>query len=328
MTTTSTVEPRDLVEVFRRARVEERPLALRAARHVSSSRHPAPRVPGEPAVTTIRVGGGRTAHVTFDAHNGVAEIDGGLTLPAIARRLARLGAVFPLARPLPPLSLASSCAALPFFVDAWVQQASGLTFDGDEWESPRAPRAAAGPSLLGALCARPPLAIALRARVRVLTTTHAFVVCEQHPDVEAAARRVRDLLEEGRAFSVDAFGLSVLVLSASALPPKNLKKTSSSASEPASPVPFAHLGGGRRACFSRSESLVPGDAAAMAHALAQGSRVVGAPLMGRAAALRPGVEPIRVLEVSRGARELAEGLAASAQSSSSVRSPRSGGGVP
>jgi hypothetical protein len=281
---------RELVEVLRRARVESRPLALRAD-------------PRDASVTTLRLIPSRESQVTLDGHNGVAEVDAGLTLSAVARRLDRLGAIFPLARPLPPMSVALACAALPFFVDTYVQQATALTLDGDAWDTPRSPRAAAGPGLLMALCAHPPLAVAVRARVRVLTTTHAVVVREEHADVRAAARRIHELVEEGRAFTVDACGSTLLVLAGA-----SLKRAGAW-----TPSAFTHEGRGRRASFARAESLVAGDVPATAHALERGARVVAAPFMGRVASLWRGFEAIPVVEVRRGIASLADALTRSAK---------------
>lgn len=285
--------PRDLVELLRRARVEGRPIALRAP-------------PGAEEVTTIRLTAGPDASVTLDGHNGLADIDGALTLSSVARRLERLGATFPLARPLPPLSMAVACAALPFFADAYVQQASGLTLDGDEWESPRAPRAAAGPSLVASLCTRPPLAIALRARVRVLASTHAVCAREEHPDVDATARRIGELIDDGRAFTVDACRTSILVLAGGTLPRAGTWTI----------APFTHEGRGRSASFARSQSLVPGDVAALADALRRGARIVAAPFMGRAAALWRGFEELPILELRRGLGAVADALTAASPPSS------------
>ncbi len=274
--------PNDLIELLRRARVEGTPLALRAPPGTDSA--------------IVRLVAGREATVSLDGHNGIAEIDGALTLSSAARRLERMGAVFPLARPLPPLSLAVACAALPFFVDAYVQQVEAITFDGDPFDTPRAPRAAAGPSLIAALCTRPPLALAVRARVRVLLTTHAVLHREEHDNVRAAAARVRALVDDGRAFTVDACGTSVLVLGgagrATSLPAES----------------FTHEGRGRSASFSRSRSLRPGDEDAVAAALDEGARVVAAPFMGRVAALSRGFEAIPVVEVERGVRAVADAL--------------------
>jgi hypothetical protein len=280
--TTIHARPRDLVEVLRRARVEGRPIALRAAPNSN--------------VDIVRLDAGKDATVSLDAHNGVAEVDGALTLSSIARRLERLGAVFPIARPLPALSFAAACAALPYLVDAFVQQAYALTFDGDPYDTPRAPRAAAGPSLLAALCARPPLALAIRARVRVLARGEA-ATREQHASPRAAAARVHAYLAEGRAFAVDACGTTVLAIGGS------VSRGDKS--------PFTHEGRGRSASFARSQSLVPGDLDAIAHALEQGARVVAAPTMGRAASLwRGGFETLPVVEVAQGAKALADALLA------------------
>lgn len=280
---TLNARPRDLVEVLRRARVEDAAVALRAP-------------PGSDAAV-VRLVAGKDAILTLDTHNAVAEIDGALTLSAAARRLGHLGATFPLARPLPPLSVAAACAALPFFVDAFVQQAQAVTFDGDLLDTPRAPRNAAGPSLLATLCSRPPLALAVRARVRV--QQGAVVVKEEHGSARAAALRLRVLVNQGRAFCADAFGSSILLVAGPGV----------SRHESAAPSPFAHVGHGRAASFSRSQSLIPGDVDAMTDALSEGARVVVAPFMGRAASLWRGLDAIGVYEVARGVRDIADALA-------------------
>jgi hypothetical protein len=279
--------PRELVELLRRARVEGRAIALRAP-------------PGSDAAV-VRVVAGRDATVALDGHNSIAEIDGALTLSSAARRLERLGAVFPIARPLPPIALSVACAALPWFVDAFVQQANALTLDGDPFETPRAPRAAAGPSLLAALCSRPPLALAVHARVRVALASQSRVAKEEHGDIRAAAQRVRHLVEAGRAFAVDAHRSSVLVVGGEGAP----------AARPGSKFErgaFKHEGRGRAASFTRSTSLNPGDVDAIEDALAKGARVAGAPFMGRLAALWRGFEAIPVVEVEQGVRSIVAAL--------------------
>jgi hypothetical protein len=291
--TRTLVTAAELPGLLRRARVDGAPVALRALR-----------------INT------RGADVTIDAHNAIAEIDGALTLSAAARRIARLGAVFPLARPLPPMTLMEACAALPLLVDAWVQQATILTADGDAADTPRAPRAAMGPSLLGALCSRPPLAIALRARVRIALAAHATVRQEQLASTRHVAVRVAELLEQGRAFSVDAFGTSLLVLG-DPLP--------SPCSSVALGARFAHEHHGRRPSFARAVSFAPGDIEAMAGALGEGGRVVAAPFIGRCGALTAagmpaarGFGPLVILDVARGVAALTASWArgSSAQESS------------
>ncbi len=240
------------------------------------------------------------AGVSLDGHNAIADIDGALTLSAAARRLARLGAVFPLARPLPPMTIAAACAALPLFVDAFVQQATLLNGDGDAADTPRAPRAAAGPSLLGALCSRPPLAVAVRVRVRVMLASHAVVRHEVLSSTRAVAARVRELLEESRAFTVEALGTRLVVLAGASL------LSSAEGAAPAHGGSFAHTvqAPGRRASFARALSLVPGDVDAMAAALDAGHRVVAAPFMGRCGALVRGSEPLSLVDVARGVAAL------------------------
>lgn len=276
--------PDKLVEVMRRAHVEGARIALRAP-------------PGDGAAV-VRLIAGRDARISLDAHNGLAEIDGALLLGASARRLEQIGAIFPMARPLPPVPLAIAAAAIPYLVDAFVHSGDALTFDGDPLTTPRAPRAAAGPSLLHAVCTRPALALLVRARVRVVMATHATSWREELKDEAEAAARVRELVEQGRAFAVDACGATVLVLAPAGVP----------APARAVPARFAHTGHGRGTAFAHSRTLVPGDVDAMTAALRAGARVAGAPFIGRAAALERGLEVLPVVDVATGARALATAL--------------------
>lgn len=276
--------PDKLVEVLRRAHVEGVAIALRAP------------AAGDTAV--VRLIAGRDARLSLDAHNGLAEIDGALPLGASARRLEQIGAIFPIARPLPPAPLAIAAAAVPYLVDAFFHSGDALTFDGDPLTTPRAPRAAAGPALLYSVCTRPPLALLVRARVRVLLASHATSWREELPSTHAAAERVRDLVEEGRAFAVDACGTTVLVLAAAGVPAPRL----------AVPARFAHSGHGRSTAFAHSRGLAPGDVDAIDAALRAGARVAGAPFIGRVAALERGLENLPVVDVATATRHLAAAL--------------------
>lgn len=261
---TSSTSLADLPALLRRARVDGEPVVVH----------------GAGALRVLKRG-----VVTLDGNNAIGEIDGTVTLAHAARVLQRAGAIFPVARPLPPLTLMQACAALPFFVDAFVQHASIITGEGDAADTPRAPRAAAGPSLLGALCARPPLAVAARARVRVMLARHARVRREVHGSTRAAAERVRTLLDDGRPFSVDAFGTTVLVLDGTPHDSTSNANTSNANTSNAASDRFAHAGAGRRARFDDAHSLTPSDVDAIAHALDAGGRVLAAPFMGRCATL-------------------------------------------
>lgn len=270
------VSPADLAALLRRAHVDGAPVVL----WQPWGARPDPR--------RLRLDA-RHAVASLDATNALLDVDGAMTLPAIARRAAHHGAIFPLARPLPPLSLLQACALLPYFVDAYVQQASLLTAAGDPAETPRAPRAAAGPSLLGAVCSRPPLALVARARVRVALATHVVVRREALPSARAAADRVRALLDDGRAFAVDVFGGTVLHLgpatTATTTAATTAATTVATRAMTAPRTDFAHRGAGRRPSFSHAVSLAPGDVDEMTRILDGGGRVVAAPFMGRCGAL-------------------------------------------
>jgi FAD/FMN-containing dehydrogenase len=250
------------------------------------------------AFGALRVTG--TGTVDVDAHNCSADVDANVTLAQLARALHAKGFVLPLARPLPAVSIAVACATLPFFVDALVQQASALTTDGEPYETPRAPRSATGPSLLHALCARPPLAIAVRVRVRVLPRARVQVVVHEHASVHDAARALADVHHEARAYAVDACGARVVALVGAGTP-------SRVAGAPlAVTAPFAHQSG--RARVHSSTHIVPTDVAAIARALADGHRVALAPFMGRAAVLSRAFVRVPLVDTTRGVATLAEAL--------------------
>lgn len=215
--------------------------------------------------------------VRFSSADSLVEVDASLPLALIARRCRESGWLFPLPRPLPPLSLAAACARMPFLVDAYLASAEAVTSGGLPFGTGRAPRAATGPDLLGALCSSPPLATCLRGRVRVLDEKSARQSVERFTDVVGALGRLLALLEEGRAFAalvapVDG-GYRVRALGGPASLPDG---------EPASSRVFGEgaLGRVTSAC-----SLAPGDEAAMREALEAGRALVAAPFMGRVAAL-------------------------------------------
>jgi hypothetical protein len=217
--------------------------------------------------------------IIVDHDNGLVDVDAALTLPALGRLCHARGMMLPLARPLPPLTVQEACARLPIFLDAFVASVDGLTADGAPFSTGRAPRAATGPDLLGALVTSPPLAVAVRARVRVIEGRAARTLREEHVSARDAAARVGELTELGRAFSVEATRLGpgafeVLALGgAGALPDAD--------DHPETPR-FAHSS---RARVTGARMLVPGDQRALAEALTSGARVVAAPFMGRVGAL-------------------------------------------
>lgn len=222
----------------------------------------------------------------FSLDNSLVDVDASLPLAVIARQCRERGFLFPLARPLPALSLAEACARLPFFVDAYVASVDAVTAAGLPLSTGSAPRAATGPDLVGALCARPPLAVAVRARVRVLDASCARRSAERFEEAPLAAARLGSLLDEGRAFAALATkgdgGYWVRAVGGPASLPS---------ADPGAEAAFADGGVAR---ITSSRSLVPGDAAALAGVLERGVPVAAAPLMGRAAALlsHPGAPSI------------------------------------
>lgn len=310
----------ELAGVMRRAHVEQLSLALRARAPsraqaagalpttTRSMAAPTDDSAGAGPPRPLRVRASARSVAVVDARNELARVDAGWTLAETGRRLADAGALLPVARPLPASSWAVACAAAPFLVDAWVHSAQGVTCAGDAWDTPRAPRAAAGPSLLGALTCRPPLAVATALSIRVAPIGRAMVERLECADVLQAARRVAELLDAGRAFSVDALGSVVLVLQT---------PSASEGPSPSARAAFAHRGAGRSGAFNGSVSLTPGDVRAMAEALHAGARVVAAPFMGRVGALVQSQVVVPIVETEQAARSMVAALAAGAHGGAS-----------
>jgi hypothetical protein len=221
--------------------------------------------------------------VAVQSENGLAEVSAALSLPRLRRLLRARGVVLPFARPLPPLLVHEACARLPFFLDSFVASADLVTTSGARCGTPRAPRSATGPDLLGALCTSPPLAVAERVRLRVLDTRLARVQVRTCSSAASAAAALCELLEVGRAFSASAAREGEGVFRVLAL---GGPAAFEAEGEPA--AAFAHRA---RLRVRSATSLVPGDERAMVAALEAGARVVAAPAMGRAGVLSPAKAP-------------------------------------
>lgn len=271
-----------LVEQLRTARVEGRTTLLQGPGHIQLGRPP-------------RSGDGG---IHLDPHNNLAEVDARLPLAVVARRLHERGWVMPLARPLPWMSLMTACATVPFITEAIVQQADIVSVDGDVFDTPRAPRHAAGPSLLHGVCTRPPLGLVLRARIRVFPTSHVVVVREEPGDANAAARRLQELIEEGRAFFAEARGGSVLSLRGAA--------GGTGGHELHGPPAWSE--GRRHAVFRSGRSLFFGAVDDMTAALHDGDRVVAAPFMQRVGVLTRHPLDTAVVDLGRAVTHLADAL--------------------
>ena len=220
----------------------------------------------------------------LDADNGLLDVDAGLSLARIARIAARLGVWFPLARPLGAMTLQAACNAMPFVPDALVHSIDAVTCDGDAYSTPMAPRSATGPGLIGALSVRPPLALAVRARIRVHQRATTTPTAERYAHTADAALRVLELHAEGRALAVDAWGSTVQLLVGQGSPLRMSRHRARLAfSGPAQDTrPFAHAPSPRSAAkFASGLVLSPSSYEDVERALARGARVVAAPLMGR-----------------------------------------------
>jgi hypothetical protein len=150
--------------------------------------------------------------MTLDIHNGLLEIGGGVRLPDAARFATDQGYAFPLADSVPDLTLTDACFRIPPFVDAFVASAELVSLDGVRATTPRAPRSATGPDLLGLALVDPPLAVVVRARVRVFPMGSAHARDEHHSTPLEVAMRVIELMHDGRAFVVEAAKSRVRVL--------------------------------------------------------------------------------------------------------------------
>jgi hypothetical protein len=236
--------------------------------------------------------------VHVDAHNLIAHVSGAMTLTSLARALDAQGFVLPLARPLPRMTLARAAVALPFVVDALVQQAGGTAPSGAPFETVAAPRAAIGPSLIHALSTRPPLLVLERARVRVGQRARVKVLVAELSSAADAAALVVEAADEARALAVEAVGSRVVAL----VPAGTRSLLSRWDTAPR----FAHL---RRGFLSSTLSIGPADQLAMERALTRGDRVLCAPFMGRAAiGLRAHVRP-QSASLHEGVEALARALA-------------------
>lgn len=243
------------------------------------------------------------APITVEHDNSLVDVDAALTLPALWRLCHARGFMLPVARPLPPMTVQEACARLPVFAEAFVASATLVLTSGESLETPRAPRAAIGPDLLGALTTTPPIALCVRARVRVIPGRAARVHEARYVSAREAAHHVAAVVDEGRALSVDASRAGpgdflVLTLGGSGALPHV-------AEEPETPR-FAH----RAAVRVRGGSLlIPGDERSMAETLSAGGRVLASPIMGRAGTLDKGARVPRVVPTDVAVEQLAAALA-------------------
>jgi len=202
--------------------------------------------------------------MSLDVENGLLDVPGGVSLREAARFASTNGHAFPIGDPVPDLALSDACFAMPAFVDAFVAHADLVTHDGLRLSTPRAPRSATGPDLLGLALVDPPLAVVVRARVRVCPLEVARPREELHATPLDVAARVRALMHEGRAFVVEAARLRLRVLGPGAPHARTV--------DDAGVFPEAT---GARAIVASEDALVDG--------LVGGARVIASPIMGRVA---------------------------------------------
>lgn len=224
---------------------------------------------------TERVVTSETPLPVWERGDGLVRVDARWSLQQVARYCRDHNWIFPVARPLPALSLAQFCVRFPFFADAFVAGASGVVA-GAPVTTPNAPRAAMGPDLLGGLMTGRPLFEPHSLQIRVFEAARTSLRRERFSSVHAAAMRVVDEINEGRTFCLEAFagneGVVILFLEAARPEQEPLRVPSQWAWSP-----------GARAY--RGISLCPGDMAAVAACLNKRERIVAAPFMGRVGSL-------------------------------------------
>jgi hypothetical protein len=256
---------------------------------------------------------GAADSLVVDAHNGLVDVDARLSLAAIARALDARGWRLPLFRPLPSTPLWRLAPRAPFVVDALVQRATLLSVDGDLLDTPPAPRHSTGPSLLHATTLPAPLAVLVRARLRIVSSAHTVVWHESFANVDDTSARVRELVDAARAFAACAHGTSLWVLGGSALAP-----ASSTTPQPA-PTPASTSLAGLR--WSQARSLRPGDVFGVASALRAERSVVAVPYLQRTAVLEREPPARRLLDVRSAAQALAGALSSAPANAPSQPAP-------
>ncbi|MBM4280518.1 MAG: hypothetical protein FJ137_07080 [Deltaproteobacteria bacterium] len=256
--------------------------------------------------------------LVIDAHNGLVDVDARLSLSLIARALRARGWALPLLRPLPAAPLWRLATRAPFVVDALVQRATLLSVDGDLVETPAAPRHAAGPSLLHTATAPAPMAVLVRARLRVVSAAHTTTWTERFDDAAALAARVRDLVDGARAVAACARGRTLVVLGGASLAPTG----SAAGSTAPAPVHRVDDDGADEASdlrWTSARSLRPGDVFGIESALRAGRRVVSVPYLQRTAVLERARPPRALLDVKGATAALVDALA-----SAPANAPRDG----
>jgi hypothetical protein len=243
--------------------------------------------------------------LVVDAHNGLVDVDARLSLAAIARALHARGWRLPLFRPLPSTPLWRLAPRAAFVVDALVQRATLLSVDGDLLDTPPAPRHSAGPSLLHGTTMPAPLAVLVRARLRIVSSAHTVAWHEAFAHTDDVAHRVREFVDGARAFALCAHGTSLWVLGGSALaPPSSTTPRAAETSTTATTSSTALMG----LRWASARSLRPGDAGGIASALRAGRRVVAVPYLQRTAVLERDRPARRLVDVHSAAAALANAL--------------------
>ncbi len=244
------------------------------------------------AALNLRAG---LAVARFNASDLLLDVDGGATLGAAHAAAVVNGACFP---PIPAshdVTIAQLCGTHPILVEGFVSHVDATDLAGRPLQTPAAPRSAQGPDLMGALMARPPLAVCVRARVRCasMTTMARFGLDAKTPRFAAAAMMA--VMRDGHAFSASAHGSSLWVVAKEL--PKALRAFEQFDVET-----------GADAAAPGGVMLPPFDVEQAAAALDSGATLTAAPQMGRLSATRRNSTLLPLVDTDTAATQVAGAL--------------------
>lgn len=126
------------------------------------------------------------------------DVDAGLSVAELTETARAAGMLTPLALLPDELPLYQIPQRFAFVADACFHSVDAVTAAGEPLHSPRAPRSAAGPDLIGATLGPHPLAVTTRVRLRAIPQSHCALDRHQG-SAQQLARRVVDLVHRGEA---------------------------------------------------------------------------------------------------------------------------------
>ncbi len=139
----------------------------------------------DPAQVTVVPG---DAPCTTQSADQLLDVDAGLTMAELTETARAAGYRTPLSLLPDGLRVFELGWRFPFVAEALFHSVSAVTCDGEPLHSPRAPRSAVGPDLLGAVLGPHPLAVATRVRLRAMPQSHCQRTTHRGSAAELAAR--------------------------------------------------------------------------------------------------------------------------------------------